>query len=155
MFHKKGLCFCNIVIAIKSAINILTVQWRAERGRVEHQARQVRGRGAAARDHLLHPGEAGHHLPRVRARVLDRARRVSRTSGGIVHNFLLSIYSKFKIIKMVNQNNYVVCHFNNGKIVVLHYYYVSLKTPFRSTNIKYLIFPKILSLRLQSEFEEA
>ena len=69
--------------------------------------------------------------------------------------FLLSIYSKFKIIKMVNQNNYVVCHFNNGKIVVLHYYYVSLKTPFRSTNIKYLIFPKILSLRLQSEFEEA
>ena len=29
--------------------------------------------------------------------------------------FLLSIYSKFKIIKMVNQNNYVVCLFNNGK----------------------------------------
>ena len=36
--------------------------------------------------------------------------------------FLLSIYSKFKIIKMANQNNYVVCHFNNGKTVVLHYY---------------------------------
>ena len=69
--------------------------------------------------------------------------------------FLLSIYSKFKIIKIANQNNYVVCHFNNGKTVVLHYYYVSLKTPFRSTNIKYLIFSKILSLRLQSEFEEA
>ena len=68
---------------------------------------------------------------------------------------IFCLVSKFKIIKMVNQNNDVVCHFNNGKIVVLHYYYVSLKTPFRSTNIKYLIFPKILSLRLQSEFEEA
>lgn len=68
---------------------------------------------------------------------------------------LLSIQnSKYKIIEMVNQNNYVVCHFNNGKIVLLHYY-ASLKTPFRSTNIKYLIFPKVLSLRLQSEFEEA
>ena len=55
---------------------------------------------------------------------------------------------------MVNQIKYVVSHFNNRKIVLLHYY-ASWKTPFRSINIKYLIFPKILSLRLQSEFEEA
>ena len=69
--------------------------------------------------------------------------------------FLLSIQNtKYKIIEMVNQIKYVVSHFNNRKIVLLHYD-ASWKTPFRSLNIKYLIFPKILSLRLQSEFEEA